>query len=49
LGGAHRAPREMMNSLKASLNRHLRELKQLSHIDLLEQRYKKFRSMGLMA
>jgi acetyl-CoA carboxylase carboxyl transferase subunit alpha len=48
LGGAHRAPREMMNSLKSSLNRHLRELKQLSLSDLLDQRYKKFRSMGQM-
>lgn len=49
LGGAHRAPREMVNSLKTSLNRHLRELGQLSSADLLDQRYKKFRSMGLLA
>jgi acetyl-CoA carboxylase carboxyl transferase subunit alpha len=49
LGGAHRAPREMMNSLKTSLNRHLRELRQLPQNDLLEQRYQKFRSMGQMA
>jgi acetyl-CoA carboxylase carboxyl transferase subunit alpha len=49
LGGAHRAPREMMNSLKSSLNRHLRELRQLSTNELLEQRYKKFRGMGQMA
>jgi acetyl-CoA carboxylase carboxyl transferase subunit alpha len=49
LGAAHRAPREMMNSLKSSLNRHLRELNLLSSTDLLDQRYKKFRSMGFLS
>lgn len=49
LGAAHRAPREMMNALKASLNRHLRELGQLSTAELLEERYKKFRSIGFLA
>lgn len=48
LGGAHRAPREMMTSLKTVLNRHLRELGQLSPEELLELRYKKFRAMGFM-
>jgi acetyl-CoA carboxylase carboxyl transferase subunit alpha len=49
LGGAHRAPREMTTSLKTSLNRYLRELSQLSLKELLNQRYQKFRSMGLLA
>jgi acetyl-CoA carboxylase carboxyl transferase subunit alpha len=49
LGAAHRAPREMTNSLKTSLNRHLRELSQIPIPTLLEQRYSKFRNMGLMA
>jgi acetyl-CoA carboxylase carboxyl transferase subunit alpha len=49
LGGAHRAPREMMTSLKSHLNRHLRELGQLQTDVLLERRYQKFRTMGLLA
>jgi acetyl-CoA carboxylase carboxyl transferase subunit alpha len=49
LGGAHRAPREMMNSLKTSLNRHLRDLGRLSPTELLDQRYQKYRSIGFMA
>ena len=48
LGGAHRAPREMIASLKTSLNRHLRDLGQVPPGELLDQRYKKFRTMGLM-
>jgi acetyl-CoA carboxylase carboxyl transferase subunit alpha len=48
LGGAHRAPREMMTTLKSTLNRYLRELSQLTTTDLLEQRYKKFRAIGSM-
>jgi acetyl-CoA carboxylase carboxyl transferase subunit alpha len=48
LGGAHRAPREMTSLLKTSLNRHLRELGGLSRDELLDQRYKKFRSMGFL-
>ena len=49
LGAAHRAPREMMTSLKSSLNRYLRELSQIPIPELLDQRYLKFRKMGLMA
>jgi acetyl-CoA carboxylase carboxyl transferase subunit alpha len=48
LGGAHRAPREMMNSLKTVLNRHIRELTQLPPDDLMQLRYKKFRTMGML-
>jgi acetyl-CoA carboxylase carboxyl transferase subunit alpha len=46
LGGAHRDPREMANSLKSYLLRYLRELRPLSIEDLLEARYMKFRRMG---
>ncbi len=47
LGGAHRAPREMANTLKAWLSRHLRELAQVPVNSLLESRYEKYRKMGL--
>ncbi len=47
LGGAHRDPRGMGNTLKAYLLRYLRELKQLPLEELLEQRYQKFRRMGV--
>src|SRR5205807_365666 len=47
LGGAHRDPRQMGNILKAYLLRSLRELKQVPPEDLLEQRYQKFRKMGV--
>ena len=46
LGGAHRNQREMGNTLKAYLQRYLRELKATSNNDLLENRYQKFRAMG---
>jgi len=47
LGGAHRDARTMGNTLKAYLLRYLRELKQIAVDDLLEQRYQKFRRMGM--
>jgi acetyl-CoA carboxylase carboxyl transferase subunit alpha len=47
LGGAHRDPRETANTLKTYLLRYLREVRQLSPEDLLEQRYQKFRRMGV--
>jgi acetyl-CoA carboxylase carboxyl transferase subunit alpha len=47
LGGAHRNPREMATTLKNHLLRNLRELRPLSLDDLLEQRYAKFRRMGV--
>jgi len=47
VGGAHRDPREMANTLKGYLLRYLRELKPLSKADLLEGRYQKFRKMGV--
>ena len=47
LGGAHRDPRQMGNVLKAYLLRSLRELKQLPIEEVLEQRYQKFRRIGV--
>ncbi len=47
LGGAHRDPREMAGTLKTYLLRYLRELRHLTPEDLLEQRYQKFRRMGV--
>ncbi len=47
LGAAHRDHREMANTLKTYLLRYLRELRGLSTTDLLEQRYQKFRRMGV--
>lgn len=47
LGGAHRDPRQMGNILKAYLLRSLRELKQIPMEELVEQRYQKFRKMGV--
>jgi acetyl-CoA carboxylase carboxyl transferase subunit alpha len=47
LGGAHRDPREMGATLKTYLLRYLRELTQIPTTDLLDRRYRKFRSMGV--
>lgn len=47
LGGAHRDQRGMANTLKAYLLRYLREVRQLPAEELLEQRYQKFRRMGV--
>jgi len=47
LGGAHRDHREMGNTLKSYLLRYVRELRGLPVKDLLEQRYQKFRRMGV--
>jgi acetyl-CoA carboxylase carboxyl transferase subunit alpha len=47
LGGAHRDHREMGNTLKTYLLRYLRELRNLPVEELLEQRYQKFRRMGI--
>jgi acetyl-CoA carboxylase carboxyl transferase subunit alpha len=46
VGGAHRSPREMSNSLKTHLIRYLRELNGLPSEQLLANRYEKFRRMG---
>lgn len=46
-GGAHREPREMATSLKAYLQKSLRELRSKKTEKLLDDRYKKFRAMGV--
>jgi acetyl-CoA carboxylase carboxyl transferase subunit alpha len=48
LGGAHRDQREMANTLKGYLLRYLRELRPLSVQELLDDRYAKFRRMGVV-
>jgi acetyl-CoA carboxylase carboxyl transferase subunit alpha len=47
VGGAHRDHREMATTLKGTLLRYLRDLRQLSLEELLEARYQKFRRMGV--
>src|SRR5262249_29845712 len=47
LGGAHRDHREMGNLLKAYLLRYLRDLRNMPAEELLEQRYQKFRRIGV--
>ena len=47
LGGAHRDQREMGNTLKTYLLRYLRELRGTPGDDLVEQRYQKFRRIGV--
>ena len=48
LGGAHHDPQKMGQTVKEFLQRHLKELGSLKKDDLLERRYKKFRSMGVV-
>lgn len=48
LGAAHRNPREMAITLERRIGRRLRELKQLSVDDLLQQRYEKVRRVGVV-
>ena len=49
LGGAHRDPRGMGNTLKAHLSRELRRLTPQPDAELLAGRYAKFRRMGFLA
>jgi acetyl-CoA carboxylase carboxyl transferase subunit alpha len=46
VGGAHRNPKEMANTLRAYLVRQLRELADVPVPELLQKRYEKFRRMG---
>ncbi|MFO1490550.1 MAG: acetyl-CoA carboxylase carboxyltransferase subunit alpha [Kiritimatiellia bacterium] len=46
LGGAHQDPAATATSVGEAITRHLRELANLSAQGLLEDRYRKFRSMG---
>ena len=47
VGGAHRNPAEMATTLKGTLLKTLHRLRDLPIPDLLDQRYQKFRRMGL--
>ncbi len=47
VGGAHRKPAEMAETLREALTRELQRLRQIPVEDLLEQRYRKFRRMGV--
>ena len=46
LGGAHRDPRGMAESLKEVVERYLKELERMDIEELLNMRYEKFRKMG---
>lgn len=46
VGGAHRNPREMTNTLRGYLTRYLRELSDKPIPTLLQERYDKFRKIG---
>jgi acetyl-CoA carboxylase carboxyl transferase subunit alpha len=46
LGGAHRQPQKMAETLKESLLKHLKALKAQNKEKLIEARYEKFRSIG---
>jgi acetyl-CoA carboxylase carboxyl transferase subunit alpha len=46
LGGAHREPEKMGQTLKEAINKSLKELGALNKEELLRLRYKKFRSIG---
>jgi acetyl-CoA carboxylase carboxyl transferase subunit alpha len=47
LGGAHRDPTAAATKLGEALRRHLAELNRLSADELMEQRYQKFRAIGV--
>ena len=47
VGGAHSNPEQAGKNVKAALIKHLDELKKLSKSELVQQRYMKFRSMGI--
>jgi len=47
IGGAHNSAEQTAKNIKAALLRNLEELKKLSKTELVEKRYKKFRSMGI--
>lgn len=49
VGGAHREPRDMGNTLKTYLVRQLRELSFMSRDEILAARYAKFRQLGKIA
>jgi acetyl-CoA carboxylase carboxyl transferase subunit alpha len=46
LGGAHREPTRMSETMRTVILRHLRDLDRFTPDELVEQRYKKYRKMG---
>jgi acetyl-CoA carboxylase carboxyl transferase subunit alpha len=48
-GGAHRDPARAAESLGRVLRKHLEKLKGLTGDQLVEDRYKKFRAMGVFS
>jgi acetyl-CoA carboxylase carboxyl transferase subunit alpha len=48
LGGCHRAPEKMSEVLKATINKHLKELLILTKEELVRLRYNKFRKIGIV-
>jgi len=48
LGGAHRDPQKMAQTLKETINKYLKALKTQDKEKLLEQRYQKFRRIGVI-
>lgn len=48
-GGAHRDPATAAQSLGGTLRKHLRELTRLKPDQLIDQRYEKFRAMGVFS
>lgn len=49
LGGAHRNFDDIAKQIKKTVDRDLEELKKLSKTELLEERYQKFRKMGVFS
>lgn len=47
LGGAHRAPQEMAETIKTAIKRHIKELRDVPVGGLLKMRYDKFRKIGV--
>ncbi|MFA5165464.1 MAG: acetyl-CoA carboxylase carboxyltransferase subunit alpha [Candidatus Omnitrophota bacterium] len=46
LGGAHRDPAKIADTIKESVKRHLKELSAMQPADLVEARYEKYRKIG---
>lgn len=49
LGGAHRDPEQAAKNIKAVIKKYLAELKNIPKEKLIEQRYEKFRKMGVFS
>lgn len=47
-GGAHRNPQETADNVKEAILRHLKELSGLSREEIREQRFQKYRKMGIV-